>query len=67
MSLYDYEAYRQLPHMPFASLIMAAYQRADTGNAIALAQAFPEIVAEIGARYNAPGGILPSDPEAVSA
>jgi hypothetical protein len=40
---------------------MAAMRQADTGNSIALEQAFPETAAELRARYHAPGGILPGE------
>lgn len=64
MSLYDYQASRQIPgDMPFAALIMAAARRADTGNFELLSDAFPEIVSELQHRYDAPGGRLPSDPK----
>lgn len=62
MSRYDYEASIDLPHASFAALIMAAMRRADTQNAALLRQAWPELWAELEARYNAPGGVLASDP-----
>jgi hypothetical protein len=64
MSLYDYEASRQLVQMdpPFYALIMAAMRKADTGNYAALGKAFPEARAELEARYHAPGGRLAGDP-----
>jgi hypothetical protein len=67
MSLFDYQASKQIAQMdpPFAALIMAAYRKADTSNAIHLEQAFPAICRELRARYNAPGGLL--DGEQVSA
>lgn len=65
MSRYDYEVakalYRDDP--PFYGLIMAAMLRADTDNARRLRSQFPETWNELQARYDAPGGILPSDPE----
>lgn len=42
----------------FSSLVMAAMRKADTGNFTALALAFPDIAAELQARYDAPGGAL---------
>jgi len=45
----------------FYSLLMAAMRRADTGNALRLQLAFPEVWEELQARYNAPGGKLPED------
>jgi len=47
----------------FYALIMAAMRKADSRNAYALAQAFPETWDELQARYNAPGGVLATDPE----
>ncbi|GAS90488.1 hypothetical protein [Mycolicibacterium brisbanense] len=66
MSLYDYEVSRQIgaTDPPFYSLIMAAIRKADTHNAARLRSAFPEVHAEFAARYDAPGGVLPTDPEA---
>jgi len=57
---YDYEISRQLTAsgLPFFGLIMAAMRQADTDNAAALREAFPETWAELQARYHAPGGIL---------
>ena len=69
MSLYDYKISRKLisDDLPFYALIMAAFRQADTYNADALYRAFPALCEELIARYNAPGGILPSDPEGRSA
>ena len=63
MSLYDYQMSRELSvsDPPFAALIMAALRKADSDNAVALRIAFPDIHAELEARYNAPGGWLPGD------
>jgi hypothetical protein len=60
---YDYEVGQQLAATdpPFDALIQAAYRRADTTNAAVLAAAFPEQVADLRARYEAPGGILPGE------
>lgn len=65
MSLYDYRASREIvaTDPPFYALIMAAMRKADSVNAFKLLAAFPETHAELAARYNAPGGILPTDPE----
>lgn len=64
MSLYDYRISRELSvgAPPFAALIMAALRKADTENTVKLWNAWPEICAEMQARYDAPGGVLPSDP-----
>lgn len=66
-SHYDYCAARTIlrDDPPFYALIMAAMQRADTINAAKLRVAFPDVWAECEARYNAPGGLLPGDPESV--
>ena len=68
MSLYDYRASQQISATdpPFDSLMMAAIRKADSQNAARLRMAFPDIYAEFHARYNAPGGVLPTDPEAAT-
>jgi hypothetical protein len=60
MSRFDYGQSRQLvcADYSFESLIMAAYRRADSQNAALLRADWPEIVEELQARYNAPGGFL---------
>jgi len=58
MSLYDYQASRQVSGMPFYALIMAAMRRADTENLAKLQAVWPDVWAELDARYNAPGGLL---------
>jgi hypothetical protein len=60
MSLFDYQVSRQIAVQdpPFAALIMAAYRKADTSNALVLAYQFPVIIDELQARYDAPGGLL---------
>jgi hypothetical protein len=64
VSRHEYEVSRELAlaDPPFYSLIMAAMRRADTRNADLLREAFPDTWAELQARYDAPGGILPGDP-----
>lgn len=64
MSRHEYEVAKTLwlDDAPFYGLVMGAMLRADTINAARLRSAFPEIWAELQARYDAPGGILPSDP-----
>lgn len=59
--LYDYTVATKLPDVPFDALIMAAVMKADTANLLALTRAFPDVVEETRARYDAPGGRLPSD------
>ena len=63
MSLYDYRASQHLATLdtPFYALIFAALQQADTANAAKIWAAWPEVAAELQARYNAPGGILPGE------
>ncbi len=63
MSHYDYRASQVLGRddPPFAALIMAAMRKSDTDNMARLRAAFPEIYAELHARYNAPGGWLPGE------
>ncbi len=63
MSFYDYEKARELvaADVPFYALIMAAMQRADTTNAAMLRTMYPAVWAEVEARYNAPGAMLPGD------
>jgi hypothetical protein len=66
MSRYDYEVSKAIERgdPPFAALIMAALRKADTGNARLLWTAWPDICRELQERYDAPGGVLPSDPDA---
>jgi hypothetical protein len=45
----------------FDTLLTAIVRKADDENLAALESAFPEKVAEIRARYNATGGLLPDD------
>lgn len=61
--LYDYRVATQLAASdpPFDALVMAAVMKADTANLLALTRAFPDLVEETRARYDAPGGRLPSD------
>ncbi len=60
MTRFDYDVSRVLAtaDYPFYALVMAAYRRADTENARKIEQAWPDVVAELQARYHAPGGIL---------
>lgn len=63
MSLYDYRVSMDLHHQdhPFYALIMAAMRKADTQNTVLLRDAYPHVWDELQARYNAPGGELPTD------
>ena len=65
MSLYDYKASQQIAaeDYPFYALIMAAMRPADSVNAELLRTAFPEVWADLTARYNAPRGVLPGEDE----
>ena len=63
MSYYDYRCSQQLMRddPPFYALIMAAMRKADTNNMYMLTRAWPEVAAELAFRYNAPGGLYPSE------
>lgn len=63
MSLYDYRISKLIAaeDPPFAALIMAALRKADTGNAMLLREAWPDICEELQVRYDAPGGVLAND------
>ncbi len=63
MSHHDYEVSKLISSHdhPFYALIMAAMRQADTDNAEILKRAFPAVRAELQARYDAPGGILPNE------
>jgi hypothetical protein len=65
MTLHDYSVSRELERAdhPFYGLVMAAMRRADTDNLAKLIYAWPEVYAELDARYNAPGARLPDDPQ----
>lgn len=63
MARWDYQKSRELTQLDpsFEALIMAAARKADSGNFELLRRAFPGIVAELQARYDAPNGILPGE------
>jgi hypothetical protein len=63
MSLYDYQLSREIERCehPFYALLMAAIRRADSTNFEKFKACWPEVVAEVQARYDAPGGKLPGD------
>jgi len=63
VSMEDYQASLRLygDHYPFYGLIMAAMRRADPPNLQKLVAAFPDTWAELGKRYNVPGGYLPGE------
>lgn len=63
----DYFAYRASLELsrtdpPFYGLVMAAMRKADTTNAAILRRSFPDVWADLQARYESPGGVLPTDP-----
>jgi hypothetical protein len=64
LSLFEYRQSLEIhrANVGFYALIMAAMRQADTINSARLKFVFPEVHAEMQARYDAPDGILPSDP-----
>ena len=44
---------------------MAAMRKADSTNAAILRAAFPDVWADLQARYEAPGGVLDTDPDGI--
>jgi hypothetical protein len=63
MSKHEYLASQEIARHghPFYGIVMAAMRQADTDNLELLRQAWPEVFAELQARYNAPGGDLEGD------
>ncbi|MDV7192559.1 MULTISPECIES: hypothetical protein [Mycolicibacterium] len=63
MSLHEYRASQQISATdpPFYALIMSAMRKADTANLAKLRRSFPDTYAELQARYNLPGGVMPGD------
>jgi len=63
MSLHSYHVSKKVlkSDPPFYALIMAAMRKADTDNLARLKAEWPEVYAELEARYNAPMGLLPED------
>ena len=63
LSLHAYDVSRELDRrdLPVSALIAAAMRKADTGNLELLREAFPRVWADLDARYNAPGGLLPGE------
>lgn len=63
MSLFDYETGREIAMKdpPFYAIIQAAMRKADTNNTAKLQAMWPDVWKELQKRYNAPGGIIPSD------
>jgi hypothetical protein len=60
VSHFDYMVSRTLAtnDLPFYALIMTAMRQADTTNLDKLRAAWPDVYAELEARYHAPGGLL---------
>lgn len=63
MSLYDYIVSRKIAEgdYPFYALLMELIRQADDVNTEKIKQAWPDVYAEMFARYNAPGGKLSGD------
>jgi len=63
MSHFDYTASKIISgkDYPFYALIMAAMRQADDDNLSYLKHGWYGVWQELQARYNAPGGVLPSD------
>ena len=57
----EIEKARYEHNWPFYGLIQAAMRGADTENLEKLKAAWPEVYADLKARYDAPGGYLPTD------
>ena len=70
MSIRDYQQSTDIEFVSweqgwsFYALLMTCIRRADSDNLEALREAFPEVYAELHARYKAPGGILTEKQEA---
>ena len=67
MSRHEYEVSKAIvaQDYPFYALIFAAMRQADTMNIISLRREFPAQWDELQARYEAPGGYLPAELEAI--
>jgi hypothetical protein len=65
MSKFDYDTGHDIARQdpPFNALIMAAMRKADDDNLSYLKHCWYGVWQELEARYNAPGGVLPTDPE----
>ena len=63
MSWHDYQVSKKIAAEchPFEALIMTAMRQADTANAAKIRAAWPGVAAELQARYDAPGGLLPDE------
>lgn len=58
MGLYDYIDSQKYCNDNFYALLMGAIRKADDLNMAKLEVVFPDVVKEMKARYNAPGGRL---------
>jgi hypothetical protein len=60
VSHFDYQASKKIAMQdyPFHGIVMAAMRQADSKNLAKLKRAWPEVWADLDARYNAPGGLL---------
>lgn len=66
MSLYDYQMSQRVnPEISFYGLIMACMRQADTDNTERLKTMWPDVWDELQTRYHAPGGMLPSERDAL--
>lgn len=63
MSLHEYLCSQAIHEgdPPFYALLFALMRAADSGNAAKLRALFPDEWEELQARYDAPGGLLPTD------
>lgn len=60
---YDYEESKRIAAQDYSfhGMLMALMRKADSTNIELLKAAFPDVWAELDARYNAPGGLLPGE------
>lgn len=63
MSLHEYLCSQAIgaEDPPFYALLFAMIRQADSDNTEKIRRCWPEKFAEMRARYNAPGGVLPGD------
>jgi hypothetical protein len=61
LTLFSYRTAQRLEGGDFYALIMAAMMGADEFNQAKLKAAWPEVYAELEARYHAPQGLLPGE------
>lgn len=63
MSYENYVKSLEISEVPFEALIMGFMRIADDQNLYFLKQQYPDILEELKARYNAPGGYLKGENE----